>query len=110
MTDMAARLQRLERGAPQREPPINRVLIFLGDSGYLAEYHAEITEYVDSVLSSTPQQPHPLMLEIRKGEAGGVTITGGGMGIPHQIPAHSGSRQSESLEGEVSLLDRPFHR
>ena len=32
MSDMAARLQRLERGAPQREPPINRVLIFLGDS------------------------------------------------------------------------------
>ena len=88
MSNMEARLQRLERAAPQGEPPINRILTFLGDSAYLAEYDAEITEYVDSVFSNTPRQNLPLRFEIRKGEAGGVIITGGGKGTPHQIPAH----------------------
>ena len=87
MSSLEARLQRLERAAPQREPPIRWILTFMGDSAYLHEYDAEITEYVDSVLSNTPRQALPLWFEIRKGEAGGVIIEGG-MSPLHQIPAH----------------------
>ena len=108
MSNMEARLQRLERALPQGEPRIRCVLTFLGDAAYLAEYDAEIKEYVDSVLSNTPRQALPLTFEIRKGEAGGVIIEGG-KGTPlHQIPAHpeesdpGGSRESEALESEES--------
>ena len=88
MSNMEARLQRLERAAPQGEPRIRCMLIFMGEAAYLAEYNAEITEYVDSVLLYTPRQALPLRFTIRKGEAGEVIIEDS-KGTPlHQIPAH----------------------
>ena len=92
MSNMEARLQRLERTVPHEEPRIRCVLIFMGEATYLAAYNADITEYVDSVLSNTPRQTLPLTFAIRKGEVGGVIIEDS-RGTPlHQIPAHPEER------------------
>ncbi len=92
MSNMEARLQSLERAAPQGELRVSCTLIFMGGVAYLHEYDAEITEYVDSALSNTPGQAHPPTFAIRKGEAGGVFIEDS-WGTPlHQISAHPEER------------------
>ena len=60
----------------------------MGEAAYLAKYDAEITEYVDSVLSNTPRQALPLRFQIRKSEPGGVIIEGSKDVPLHHIPVH----------------------